>query len=140
MTIRLNPYLGFKNNAREAIEFYHSVFGGELTVNTFAELHASQDPSEDSLVMHSMLAAPNGLTLMASDTPLRMTYNPGDNISVSLSGEAEDQAVLEGYWNKLIDGGNVTMPLSKATWGDSFGMVVDKFGITWLLNIAAPAN
>ena len=140
MTIRLNPYLGFKNNAREAIEFYHSVFGGELTVNTFAELHASQDPSEDSLVMHSMLVVPNGLTLMASDTPQRMTYNPGDNISVSLSGEAEDHAVLEGYWNKLIDGGNVTMPLSKAAWGDSFGMVVDKFGITWLLNIAAPAS
>jgi PhnB protein len=140
MTIRLNPYLGFKNNAREAIEFYHSVFGGELTVNTFAELHASQDPSEDSLVMHSMLVVPNGLTLMASDTPQRMTYNPGDNISVSLSGDAEDQTVLEGYWNKLIDGGNVTMPLSKATWGDSFGMVVDKFGITWLLNVAAPAS
>ena len=140
MTIRLNPYLGFKNNAREAIEFYHSVFGGELTVNTFAELHASQDPSEDNLVMHSMLVVPNGLTLMASDTPQRMTYNPGDNISVSLSGEAEDQEVLEGYWNKLIEGGNVTMPLSKASWGDSFGMVVDRFGITWLLNIAAPAS
>ncbi len=140
MTIRLNPYLGFKDNARAAIEFYHSVFGGELTVNTFAELHASQDPSEDNLVMHSMLVGPNGLTLMASDTPQRMTYNPGDNISVSLSGEAEDQSVLEGYWNALIDGGNVTMPLSKATWGDSFGMVVDRFGITWLLNIAAPAS
>jgi PhnB protein len=140
MTIRLNPYLGFKNNAREAIEFYHSVFGGEFTVNTFAELHASQDPSEDSLVMHSMLVAPNGLTLMASDTPQRMTYNPGDNISVSLSGEAEDEAVLEGYWNKLIDGANVTMPLSKATWGDSFGMAVDRFGITWLVNVAAPAS
>ena len=140
MTIRLNPYLGFKNNAREAIEFYHSVFGGELTVNTFAELHASQDPSEDSLVMHSMLVTPNGLTLMASDTPQRMAYNPGDNISVSLSGEAEDQAVLDGYWNKLIDGANVTMPLSKATWGDSFGMAIDRFGITWLVNIAAPAS
>jgi PhnB protein len=140
MTIRLNPYIGFKGNAREAIEFYHSVFGGELTVNTFAELNASQNPSEDNLVMHSQLVAPNGLTLMASDTPGRMAYNPGDNISVSLSGEAGDQAVLEGYWNKLIDGGNVTMPLSKATWGDSFGMVVDKFGITWLVNIAAPTS
>lgn len=140
MTIRLNPYLGFKDNAREAIEFYHSVFGGELTVNTFAELHASQDPSEDNLVMHSQLVTPNGLTLMASDTPQRMTYNPGDNISVSLSGDSDDQAVLEGYWNKLIDGGNVTMPLSKAPWGDSFGMAVDRFGITWLVNIAAPAS
>jgi PhnB protein len=137
MTIRLNPYLSFKGNAREAIGFYHSVFGGELVINTFAELHASQDPSEDSLVMHSMLATPNGLTLMASDTPQRMAYNPGDNISVSVSGDAGDQAVLEGYWNKLIDGATVTMPLARAVWGDSFGMCVDKFGIGWLVNIAA---
>jgi PhnB protein len=138
MTIRLNPYLGFKDNAREAIDFYHSVFGGDLTVNTFAELHASQDPSEDNLVMHSMLSTPNGLTLMASDTPRRMAYNPGDNISVSLSGEAEDEAVLKGYWSKLMTGGAESMPLSKAVWGDSFGMGADKFGIVWLVNIAAP--
>jgi PhnB protein len=138
MTIRLNPYLGFKNNAREAIEFYHSVLGGELTVNTFAELHGSQDPSEDNLVMHSMLVTPNGLTLMASDTPGRMAYNPGDNITVSLSGDAEDEEVLKGYWAKLMVGGTESMPLAKAIWGDSFGMGVDRFGIGWLVNIAAP--
>jgi PhnB protein len=138
MTIRLNPYLGFKDNAREAIEFYHSVFGGELTINTFAELHASQEPDEDNLVMHSMLATPNGLTLMASDTPRRMAYNPGDTISVSLSGEAEEEVVLKGYWTKLMVGGAESMPLAKAVWGDSFGMGADKFGIVWLVNIAAP--
>ena len=137
-TIRLNPYISFNNNAREAIEFYHSVFGGELTVNTFGDLHASQDPSEDNLIMHSMLVAPNGLTLMASDTTQRMSYSPGDNISVSLSGEAEDEETLTGYWTGLMDGGTETMPLSKATWGDAFGMGKDRFGVTWLVNIAAP--
>ena len=138
MTIRLNPYISFKNNAREAIEFYHSVFGGELTINTFADLHASQDPSEDNLIMHSMLVAPNGLTLMASDTTLRMAYTPGDNMSVSRSGEAEDEETLTGYWTALMIGGTEAMPLSKAAWGDSFGMGTDKYGITWLVNIAAP--
>ena len=138
MTIRLNPYISFRNNAREAIEFYHSVFGGELTINTFADLHASQDPSDDNLIMHSMLVAPNGLTLMASDTTQRMAYTPGDNMSVSLSGEAEDEETLTGYWTGLMVGGTEAMPLSKATWGDSFGMGTDKYGITWLVNIAAP--
>jgi PhnB protein len=116
MTIRLNPYISFNNNAREAIEFYHSVFGGELTINTFAELHASQDHSEDDLVMHSMLVTPNGLTLMASDTTQRMAYTPGDNMTVSLSGEAQDEETLKGYWRDLMVGGTESMPLSKAVW------------------------
>jgi PhnB protein len=140
MTIRLNPYIGFRGNAREAIEFYHSVFGGDLLINTFAELHASQDPSEDNLVMHSMLVTANGLTLMASDTPRRMAYTPGDNISVSLSGDSEDESALKKYWAGLMAGGAESMPLSKAIWGDSFGMGVDKFGISWLVNIAAPTS
>ena len=138
MTIRLNPYISFTNNAREAIEFYHSVFGGELTINTFADQHASQDPSEDNLIMHSMVVAPNGLTLMASDTTARMPHTPGDSMSVSLSGEAADEATLTGYWQKLMDGGTETYPLSKAVWGDSFGMGKDRFGVAWLVNIAAP--
>jgi PhnB protein len=140
MTTRLNPYLSFNNNAREAIEFYHSVFGGELAISTFAELHASQDPSEDDLVMHSVLTTPSGLTLMASDTTKRMPFTPGDTMSVSLSGDAEDEAVLTDQWHKLMAGGSESMPLSKAVWGDSFGMGIDKFGTRWLVNIAAAAS
>ncbi|HEY2644943.1 MAG TPA: VOC family protein [Galbitalea sp.] len=138
MTIHLNPYLGFRGNAREAMEFYHSVFGGELAINTFAEFQASQDPVEDNLIMHAQLTVEGGLVLMGSDTPPRMEYNPGTNISVSLSGENSDETTLTGYWNKLIEGGQVTQPLTKAQWGDQFGMCIDKFGIVWLLNIAAP--
>jgi PhnB protein len=134
MTTRLNPYLSFRGNAREAIEFYHSVFGGELTVSTFGELQASQDPAEADKVMHSMLVTEGGLTLMASDTPSRMEYTPGNNYSVSLSGE--DDGELRGYWEKLSDGGTVTMPLEKAPWGDSFGMCADRFGVSWLVNIS----
>lgn len=78
MSISLNPYIGFRGNAREAITFYHSVFGGQLTIGTFEDFHASQDPVEMTLVMHSMLVTPNGHTIMASDRPPRMEYTPGD--------------------------------------------------------------
>jgi PhnB protein len=134
MQSRLNPYLGFKDNARQAMEFYQSVFGGDLTVNTFKELNASTDPSEDNLVMHSMLEAPNSMVLMGSDTPSRMEYRPGTNFSVSLSGDNEKE--LSGYFQRLSEGGTVTMPLEKAVWGDSFGMLVDRFGVNWLVNIS----
>lgn len=137
MTVHLNPYIGFKGNAREAAEFYHSVFGGDISIGTFGEFHASQDPSEDNLVMHALLTIPGGLTLMMSDTPDRMEYTPGTNISVSISGDRVDEEALTGYWNRLTVGANVTNPLSTAVWGDSFGMCIDRFGITWLINIAA---
>jgi PhnB protein len=130
----LNPYISFKDNAREAMEFYKTVFGGKLTVSTFKDYHASQDPSEDDKVMHSMLEAENGITFMASDTPNRMEYRPGNNISISLSGD--NLAELKGYFEKLAAGGTITMPLEQAPWGDTFGMCTDKFGIAWLVNVA----
>src|SRR6266581_403130 len=134
MQSKLNPYLSFKDNSREAMEFYRSVFGGKLEVSTFKDYHASQDPSEDHLIMHSVLEAENGITFMASDTPNRMEYRPGTNMSMSLSGDNE--AELKAYFEKLSVGGMVTMPLEKAIWGDSFGMCTDTFGVQWLVNIA----
>jgi PhnB protein len=135
MQSKLNPYLNFRDNARAAMEFYRTVFGGKLQVSSFKDYHASQDPSEDNLVMHSVLEAENGITFMASDTPNRMEFRPGTNMSMSLSGDNE--AELTGYFEKLADGGMVTMPLQKAMWGDSFGMCADKFGVNWLVNITA---
>jgi PhnB protein len=134
VTTRLNPYLSFRDNAREAMDFYQSVFGGELTRSTFGEFQASQDPAEQDKIMHSMLETKDGLTLMASDTPQGMDSTPGSNFSISLSGD--DEAELRGYWDKLSDGGTVSVPLEPAPWGDTFGMCVDKFGISWLVNIA----
>jgi PhnB protein len=136
MATRLNPYLGFRDNAREAMDFYQSVFGGELNRSTFAEFHASEDPAEQDKIMHSMLETEGGLVLMAADTPNSMEFTPGTNHSLSLSGGAEDEAELRGYWEKLSAGGTVTMPLERAPWGDTFGMCTDRFGIAWLVNIA----
>ena len=138
MVTRLNPYLSFRDNAREAIEFYHSVFGGELTINTFADFQASEDPAEQDKVMHSMLEAGDGLTLMAADTPNSMEYAAPAGVSISLSGD--DEGRLRGYWDKLTAGGTVTVPMEKAPWGDTFGMCTDQFGISWLVNIAASAG
>jgi PhnB protein len=135
MGTKLNPYLNFRNITRQAMEFYKSVFGGRLELSTFKEFHASDDPSEDNLIMHSVLYAPNGVEFMAADVPSRMEYRPGNNFSMSLSGE--DEAELNAYFEKLSAGGKVTMPLAKAAWGDSFGMVTDKFGVSWLVNISA---
>lgn len=134
MAVQLNPYLGFRDNAREAMAFYHSVFGGTLNVATFKEFNAAQDPSEEDLVMHAQLEGDNGITFMASDTPSRMEYRAGNNFNMSLSGD--DEAALRGYFEKLADGGTVTMPMAKAIWGDTFGMCVDRFGVNWLVNIA----
>lgn len=135
MQSRLNPYLGFKDDARDAMEFYKTVFGGKLEMNTFKEFNASQDPSEDDKIMHSMLEADNGITFMASDTPSSMEYAAGTNMSMSLSGDNEGE--LRGYWEKLAAGGTVTMPLEPAPWGDTFGMCTDKFGVQWMVNIAS---
>ena len=137
MTVRLNPYLSFNDNARQAMEFYHSVFGGDLAMNTFAEFEASEDPAEKDKIMHSMLEGENGVVLMGADTPKSMEYTPAAGMAVSLSGD--DQGSLRGYWDKLSDGGTVIVPLEQAPWGDTFGMCADRFGITWMVNILGSA-
>lgn len=136
MTVRLNPYLNFRDTARPAMEFYHSIFGGDLQLSSFAEMHASDDPAEADKIMHGMLEAPNGLVVMGADTPNAMEYTPATGFAVSLSGD--DEADLRRYWDGLSDGGAVVMPLEQAPWGDTFGMCVDKFGISWMVNIAGP--
>ncbi|MEU5845225.1 VOC family protein [Saccharopolyspora shandongensis] len=133
MSSRLNPYISFDGDARQAMEFYKSVFGGNLTVSTFGEFGAP-DPSSADKVMHAMLETGSGFTLMASDTPPGMEHKPGTNISVSLSGDSADE--LRGYWAKLSEAGTVAVPLEKQMWGDTFGMCVDRFGIGWMVNIA----
>jgi PhnB protein len=135
----LNPYVNFRGDARAALEFYHSVFGGELTVSSFADFGMTDVPeSERDLVMHGQLETPAGFTLMASDVPTHMDWDRGTNsFSVSLSGASGDGDELRGYWDALSEGATITQPLSTAPWGASFGMLADRFGINWLVNISA---
>jgi PhnB protein len=135
MPSRLNPYVNFAGDARAAMEFYAEVFGGDLRMTTFAEMGAADAPNADQ-IMHGMLETPSGFTLMASDAPPGMEVRPGDNISISLSGDDADE--LRGYWERLSADGSVAVPLEKQMWGDEFGMCTDRFGVQWMVNITEP--
>lgn len=140
MSVLLNPYLNFPDaQAREAMEFYQSVLGGELNVMTFGDM-GTEGPLATQ-VMHGQLTTPGGITLMGADAPPEMVQvSFGDNVSVSLSGGPEDAEVLRGWFAGLSEGGQVRQPLEAAPWGDEFGMFVDRFGISWLVNIAGEAQ
>lgn len=133
MPSRLNPYISFDGDARQAMEFYKEVFGGTLAIHTFGDFGNQVGGAADK-IMHSMLETDSGFTLMCADTPPGMEYKPGNNISVSLSGD--DAGELRGYWEELSAEGTVSVPLEKQMWGDVFGMCTDRFGITWLVNIS----
>lgn len=139
MTVRLNPYIGFRDQARDALGFYHGVFRGDLTIGTFGEAGMAQDPADADKVMHGQLEGENGLLLMASDAPAGMEGPEVSNISVSLSGD--DEEALSRYWNGLADGAKAIIePLTRAPWGDTFGMLTDRYGVTWLVNISGGAG
>jgi PhnB protein len=135
MASRLNPYISFPGNAREAMEFYQRVLGGSLVLHTFGEYGASDSPGADK-IMHGSLETDSGFTLMAADNPPGTEHKAGNNIAISLSGDDADE--LRGYWEKLSDGGMVAVPLEKQMWGDEFGMCTDQYGISWLVNIGQP--
>jgi PhnB protein len=135
MASRLNPYLNFDGTARQALEFYQSVFGGELNLTTFAEM-GGQDSPDANKIMHGQLETEAGYTIMAADATAEMGYNGIHGFGVSLSGDDGD--LLRGYWEKLSASGQATMPLQKQAWGDEFGMCTDKFGVPWLVNISQP--
>ena len=136
MASQLNPYLNFNGNARQALEFYTSVFGGKLNVSTFADFGTPKDAPDAGKIMHGQLETSAGYTIMAADTPPGMEYQGMHGFGVSLSGDDGD--TLRGYWEKLSAGGTVTMPLQKQAWGDEFGMITDQFGVPWLVNISQP--
>ena len=134
MPSTLNPYLNFTDTARQAMEFYRGIFGGELSISTFGEFGTPPEGAPADGVMHAQLETPAGYTLMASDAPPGMPLEQGSSMSISLSGDDADE--LRGHFEKLAVGGTVTVPLEKQMWGDEFGMVTDRFGVAWLVNIA----
>jgi PhnB protein len=136
-TTTITPYINFEDNAREVFEFYKSVFGGELTTMTFGESPMETPPEADDLVMHADLTS-DALRIMGSDRMPGMDGTVGDNFQLALGGDDEEKLI--GYFNALSEGGSVTMPLEKQFWGDHFGMLVDKFGVQWMVNVSEPAG
>lgn len=135
MASRLNPYISFAGNAREALEFYNEIFDGTLTINTFSDFTGPDAPEADK-IMHGQVETGSGFTLMAADAPPGMNVTPGDNVQVCLSGDDADE--LRGYWEKLSEGGTVATPLEKQMWGDEYGACVDRFGVSWMVDITQP--
>ncbi|MEU0369314.1 VOC family protein [Streptomyces sp. NPDC006283] len=131
MGSQLNPYIAFNGNARQAMEFYQEVLGGKLEMGTFGEF-GSPDTANADKIMHAALVTSDGYTVMAWDVPERVPFNPGNNVALYLGG---DDALLRDHFEKLSVGGTVTMPLEKQAWGDDAGSLVDRFGITWMVNI-----
>lgn len=134
MGSRLNPYIRYNGNARQAMEFYQEVLGGKLEIGTIGDF-GSPDSPDAGKVMHAQLDTPYGYTLMACDVDGQIEdvpHSPGNNVAVYLGGDGE----LRGHFEKLSVGGTVTMPLEKQVWGDEAGALVDKFGITWMVNIS----
>lgn len=132
----LNPYLSFRREARDAMTFYQGVFGGDLDISTFGQFEGMvDDPTENDLVMHAQLTTLDGFILMGADTPSQMPYTKPAGISVSVSGD--DEPALQGFWDKLADGGTVVMPFDTPPWGGRFGMLTDRFGIDWMIALNA---
>lgn len=140
--VKLNPYLSFKSEARAALEFYQSVLGGELDISTFSsvpEMAATlPDPSEAELVMHGQLETPAGLTLMAADTGSIMPYvAPTSGITVALTGGPADHDYIAAAFEGLSEGGTPGVPLELAPWGDYYGQLTDRFGVSWMFDVGA---
>lgn len=140
MGSQVNPCITFNGNARQAMEFYREVFGGDLEMGTVADFGSPESPDADK-VMHSRLDTPAGYTLMAwdfpDDRPGHPPYQPGNNVAVFLGGEDGE---LRDHFAKLSVGGTVTLPLEMQVWGDEAGSLVDRFGISWMFNITAQHN
>jgi PhnB protein len=130
----LNPYLNFRGNAKEAMKFYQSALGGELTMQTFGGAKMAQTPAEKDLILHATLKS-GPMMIMASDTHPSMKFKVGNNIHMSISGH--DRARLKKTFNELAKGGKVDMPLAKQFWGDTYGQLTDKFGVHWMINITS---
>jgi PhnB protein len=129
--IALNPYFFFKGNCREAMEFYKSVFGGELTLMSYEDIPGMEIPEGlAGKLMHANLEG-GDVHLMGSDT--NGASDKSAKVSVSLTGT--DQEHMTEVFNKLSEGGAVGHPLQLQPWGDMLGDLIDRFGIEWMVSI-----
>ena len=137
MAPRLSPYVCLPGTAREALAFYRSVLGGQVSTSTFGEFGAGAEGVDPDGVMHGQLDTPSGFTLMVSDAMTGMSSATGGNVALCLSGDDLEQ--LRGFFTGLAEGGEVTTPLQAQVWGDHYGALTDRFGVDWMVNASAPA-
>ncbi|MFK4812994.1 VOC family protein [Devosia sp. ZW T5_3] len=134
MTINATTHLNFRGDARAALTFYHAVFGGDQALLTYRDANAVQNPAEADQIMWGQVAAENGFRVMAYDVPSRLGWNPGE-VSFFLSVRGNDADEISAYWERLAEGATIIQPLAPAGWSPLYGMLKDKFGVTWVLDI-----
>ncbi|MEU6744720.1 VOC family protein [Spirillospora sp. NPDC046719] len=136
MAVDTVTHLNFRGDAREALSFYRTVFGGDMAVITYKDAGNVQDPAEADQVMWGQVAAGNGFRVMAYDVPSSLPWNRGENaFFVSVRGETAEE--ITGYWEKLSEGASVRQPLGPAQWAPLYGMLEDRFGVIWVLDVAS---
>ncbi|WP_214412066.1 VOC family protein [Sphaerisporangium fuscum] len=139
MSVNAVTHLNFRGDAREALTFYQSVFGGDVAVVTYKDAGNLQDPSDADRVMWGQVAAGNGFRVMAYDVPSHLPWNQGENaFFLSLRGETAEE--ITAYWEKLSDGSAILRPLGPAQWAPLYGMLKDRFGVTWVVDVVGEYN
>jgi PhnB protein len=137
MTIKTTTHLNFRGDARAALEFYQSVFGGHLVVVTYGDAGPARDDAAADAVMWGQVAGENGFAIMAYDVPTSLDWNPGVTpFFVSLRSQSGDE--ISQHWAKLAAGATVIQPLGPAGWSPLYGMLKDRFGITWVIDVEVP--
>lgn len=134
MSIKTTTHLNFRGDARAALGFYQEVFGGHQVIVTYRDAQAVQNPAEADQVMWGQVAADSGFRIMAYDVPSSLAWHPGEiPVFVSVRGDAAEE--ISGYWEKLSAGATIIQPLGPAGWSPLYGMLRDRFGVTWVMDI-----
>jgi PhnB protein len=136
MTVKSVTHLNFRGDARAALEFYRSVFGGDLAAITYKDAGNVQDPAEADQVMWGQVVTDDGFHVMAYDVPARLPYDQGEN-SFFLSVRGETAQEITAYWEKLSAGATIVQPLAPAQWAPLYGMLKDRFGVVWVMDVVS---
>lgn len=139
MTVTAVTHINLRGTARQALEFYQSVFGGQLSMVTYKDAGNVQDPSDADHIMWGQVDAKNGFRVMAYDVPVATKWHQGENAYfVSLRGDSAEEIL--GQWKKLCDGAIIVQPLEPAQWSPLYGMLKDRFGVVWVLDVVVQYN
>jgi PhnB protein len=135
MAVQTTPHVNFGGQARAALEFYHSVFGGEIALATYADIQASEKPSQDEQIAFGRVTAANGFDVMAYDVQPSKAFDAGQNaFYITLQGS--DEAEVRAGWAALADGATeILIPLGPAPFASLYGMLTDRFGVTWIIGM-----
>lgn len=136
MKTHVTPYRRFPGTARDAMEFYHGIFGGEIEIMNFGAMHSAEEIGDATeKVMHSHILIDGTPLLYAADVIGGMEITAGEDTPIAITGEGDSLEEAKGYWDALAEGGRIEMEFETAPWGASFGSLQDKFGTHWFFNV-----